>query len=466
MWKEKFIKEGRITDGLIMAITGITSMAAVMNTRIFAAGLGALMFFGVSMSPRLAIFWLTVFAEDIFHLVNPAFGLKERLHPDLMLIIFFFMIVKLMLDRLYNKNELSDDPPGMFRIEVILMAALLIVEAANSLLLYGQPYILGLRASRYLFLYLLYFPLKELFKNPEYRKWTLDFLLYFGVFATTLYLVQYVVFDSFRFMYMDTTIERFGQTRLKIEVGLILSSSFIAVSRAITCKNQSKYWLIAIYELAAFALLTKTRMVMFGLAVAFAAVLFLQKRHSRAFFAYAIVLFIGINAFNMEDSLLYKMYELTVSEVSAGSGNYDIRVSETKFYMDQATKTPLLGRGVINKLHPEALRALGETYRFSLSDIGIMGFFFSFGLVGVAWAALMFFKLSRLSAMALKTTDESRYSILLMTVFLISTCATIMFMDNENMVLYIMVFASIYENVVNENSRSLKAIDGKAEVSA
>jgi len=465
MWKEKlggfrqtnFIRDGRMTNRFILALTGITSIAAVVKPELFSVGLAVLLFFAVAVNPKLALFWLVVFAEDIFNLVNPELGLKDRLHPDLMLIILVFMFAKYMAGKLYNKNKLSDEPSGMFGLEVTLIVAMLIVGSVNSMLHYDQPVFLGLRSARYLLIYLFYFPLKELFKNPAYRKWALDFLLYFGVFATTLYLVQYVVFDSFKFMYITTYGERFGGTRLRMEVGLIISSMCIAFSRGITDKSSARYWIIAIYEVAAFAVITKIRVALLGLAIAFLVGIFIQKRYSRAISAYLLVIFIGINMFNLKDSILYKMYNLTVNEVATETGNYGVRVNEIEFYMDQVTKSPILGRGILNKLHPQSLKALGEKYEYSLSDIGILGFFFSFGIVGVAWVLLIFFKLSRLSIRALKTQDESRYSVFLFTAFLIITSATIMYLDNENTILYIIIFASIYENVVNENEKRFES---------
>ena len=437
------------------AVIGVILASALMSYMGAAHAIFAVALTGVATlilaikQPRIAVIGVIFMLENMIFAIMPNTGLRSRLYVDGALIIIFAMSAKWTLERLKKEGN-GEMRSGVFSKYILLMFLFIAVAAVNSMRIYSQPIELGLRASRAFLIFAAYFPLREIMRDEKTSKWTANAIMYGGFALCAVYFIQYFLMDRVQILGIEY-IERFGQTRLRIEIGLIVMSFFIALSKMAGSKEGSfKFLSIAILELAMLTIMIKTRTVLLGLVLSAGLFWFLQKRYSRFWILYFATLVIFVNGMYMEDSLASSMYRLTVNEISSGTGNYDVRVDEMKFYMNQALKSPLLGRGVLNELHPQSNSALGEKLDFYLSDIGVFAFFFYFGIVGIIWVVLFLVNMMRLSMRAVR--EKKSYMLFLLTVYIIVTMPTIFAFESPNMTFYTILAICMSEGMLEKKS--------------
>ena len=447
------IFKNKYADGIIVVLaSALMSYIGAVHTLLAIGLMGAGALALAMKQPRIAIVGIILMLENMVFVIMPQIGLKSRLYVDAALVIIFAMGVKWMIGKLKNEGR-EDMDGGVFSKYVLAMFALVAMAAVNSMRIYSQPIELGLRASRAFLILGAYFPLREIMRGEKVRKWTEGAIIYGGFVLCIMYFVQYFFMDRVQILGIEY-IERFGQTRLRIEIGLIVMSFFISLSKMAASREHSlKFLSIAVLEIAMLTVMIKTRTVLLGLVLSAGIFWFLQKRYSRLWIVYFAALILFVNGIYMQDSIASSMYKLTVNEISSKAGNYDVRLDEMKFYMDQALENPVVGRGVLNELHPQSNSAIGTRHKFYLSDIGAFAFFFYFGGIGIIWVALFLFSMARISIRAVR--ENGSYMLLLLTLYILITMPTIFAFESPNMTFYTILAICMSEGAL-EKKRGVK----------
>ncbi|KDR94598.1 hypothetical protein SAMN02745945_02710 [Peptoclostridium litorale DSM 5388] len=447
------IFKNKYTAGIIVVLaSAFMSYMGAMHTLLAIGLMGAGALALAMKQPRLAIVGIIFMLENMVFLIVPQTGFKTRLYVDAALIIIFAMGANWMIGKLKNEGR-EDMDGGVFSKYVLAMFALVAMAAVNSMRIYSQPIELGLRASRAFLIFASYFPLREIMREEKARKWAKGAIMYGGFVLCIMYFAQYFLMDRVQILGIEY-IERFGQTRLRIEIGLIVMSFFISLSQMAQSREHSfKFLSMAVLEIAMLTVMIKTRTVLLGLVISAGVFWFLQKRYSRLWIIYFAAMILFVNGIYMQESIASSMYKLTVDEISSKAGNYDVRLDEMKFYMNQALENPVIGRGVLNELHPQSNSAIGTRHKFYLSDIGVFAFFFYFGGVGIIWVALFLFSMARISIRAVR--ESGSYMLLLLTLYIVITMPTIFVFESPNMTFYTILAICMSEGIL-ENKRDVK----------
>jgi len=276
-----------------------------------------------------------------------------------------------------------------FKIPIILLFVLTVIEGIWSMKFYGQSLLTSFTAMYYFFILLLYFVLLAMYKRGgNVNKW-FKFIIWIGTIYSGLLIIQ-----DFLLKY-GIELMNLSNDSLQVEYG-----SRMAIFYRI--KNPADFISFSILILFIFYVNNKFDVKFFlALAVNFVYIIFISQTRMYMIIdslLLIILLTIKLDKINKFLTLIY-IYLLsfigiiTSSKVILGfiTGarrmSYSVRIEAINFYYNVSMNNGVLGIGfpntsdTLNVLHGNGLTFLG--YQYYLDDIGILGFIFTFGIFGV-----------------------------------------------------------------------------------
>ena len=278
--------------------------------------------------------------------------------------------------------------PG-FRTPIILLLIGVFISSFAADLYHNQPLHLTLYQQRHMYAFLFYFLL--IYMAPK-QEWIVNLLFYFGVIGGLFFLLQYFLYPT---VITDAKIffQR-GTLRINVPGAIYMHIAFfISINRFFITFN--KKYAFAAALLLAVAILSAYRSTVFMyIFISFAYMLFGSKVKKKVFL-FSLYALSVIAAFFAFQSLLMEMQVSAERESQEGASN--IRYRSAEYYLSSNKDHPFtffLGNGEPTQRSAYGLKisSVSQLYGYYLSDIGIIGFYFKFGLLASLAVLFMMLK--------------------------------------------------------------------------
>jgi len=299
------------------------------------------------------------------------------------IVIILFLLIK---QAYYSEKEAPKN--FIFPISLFIISMFLSTIVTNFY--HNQSYALSIWISRGIFFYFLYFLLHAFkFEKEQLEK----IIINLGLITIGLYYMQTVLYPA-QFFDVRMSIDR-GTLRLFLPtMGLTILAYFYYLNKFY--KNNNPIDIIIALLCFSIFILQATRQLIASLALLTIINLFRSRQVKSRFFL-VLFIFIGMVAmFFIFFELFMEMF--AVSHEQTGGETESIRVRAMRFYIHELPPADLayiLGNGEGHQASPYGMRLLGVQLikGYFLSDIGIVGDYFRYGVIFIIAAIIMLVKL-------------------------------------------------------------------------
>ncbi|MFN3556967.1 MAG: hypothetical protein ACK4VN_13485 [Bacteroidales bacterium] len=289
-------------------------------------------------------------------------------------IIFLFLIYTLYSSYKHNEKQ-------HFTIPILFIIAGVLISVLPAKYIHGQPITISLYQQRHMYAFLFYFILFYL--RPE-KEWLFNLFLYMSLTIGLLYVIQYVLYPI---MITDAKVfVQRGTIRMNLPGAYYMTLGFyLSVDRFFSRKN-IVYGISAIF-LFSIAILSGFRTTVASYILISSALLLFSKRiKNRLLLTLLFGLFFisGIFAFQ---NVVDEMISSAQSESVEGTENIRYRAAEFLLSLNNEDKSSyILGNGEPSQRSRYGMKlfVIAITRGYYLSDIGIFGFYFKFGIIPTA----------------------------------------------------------------------------------
>lgn len=259
---------------------------------------------------------------------------------------------------------------------------------------YGQPLLYGIRAQRaWIMAMLTYFPISGLLRNRKLRVQQLIQMLEKVICVyIVLILFQYALGNTFLFMHVQNSI-RYGSIRLYTSTYFILLLYFIHLWKILdgqTIKLVNVFVIASTLSICLFV--QKSRMGIVALLLTTTFAVLVTRFSGRKLAAFTVGLAaIGVFIISPYGQILLD----SIFGSSASDAGTVIRETGRAFYIEETLsswKFALFGSGYANM--DWGATVIGTRYSEGLyyNDNGIIGLFFYYGFLFIAWMAAVYFR--------------------------------------------------------------------------
>lgn len=291
--------------------------------------------------------------------------------------IFFFL-------NYYKKKSYIS---GYYAKVVLFVPVLIFFSAVAAKLHYNQSILSGILTQRgWLCCSLLYFPLNYLVKNKYLTLERLFELIRVVVFFECIVMLfQYIIGPNHYFLAVRYT-ERYDSIRIIIDP-IYMLAMIIYSTQEIFKRKKVKLNLITIALIFSYILLVNKGRQEFIVFIGAVVMSLLTAQIQRKYkLIIVIAVFIFIIFFIQQSELLASIVSILTGH--SIDGTYQVRLRSRAFYLSTMQKNPtsyFFGYGMQNTNIDHSMVATGANNGFLITDNGIYGFFFSYGLVGLCW---------------------------------------------------------------------------------
>lgn len=336
---------------------------------------------GIINKDRLLIIILLVMMHkcfDLFAMTDNFFGIQ---YSDILFLYSTFFIVYYYMK--YPKHYFS----GRFSKIIFLVPILIILSALMAKLFYNQNFILGILTQRaWLITMFLYFPFRALIVKG---KLTLDIfwkILYLVVgIEASIYLMQYIVGADHYFLKVPYTY-RYESIRIVADMAFMHLVLMHAVSEILKKVNFKKNIFFLVLILMYVFLVNKGRGEVIICLILIAGIILLNKAsHLYKTAIIVAALLLGFN-FIMQSTAVGEFTSILLGD--SKDPTYDVRERSQEFYIEKLNANPLAwiyGYGMQNTTLVSSQEETGINQGYLITDNGIYGFLFSYGIFGLVW---------------------------------------------------------------------------------
>ncbi len=312
-------------------------------------------------------------------------GKGERVFELLGLVLIFLFLI-LWVNTFRNKVPVKRH----FTFVVVVFMMSVLFSGLSCWYFNHQSLGDSLYQSRHLF-YILFYPLLHyLLLKPE---WIKEFIFYFSITAAAIYVLQYFAYP-FKITEAKMFVDR-GTLRINLPAGVFRDLGYFMCVDMFFQTNKKKYAYGALLILVV-AILSAFRSIIaiyIGLAVIY---LLINNRVKNKIMIVMMAVLVAIAGFIVFQDIIQAMIKWSEKEQAEGS-DY-IRVQAGNYYMNEILKNPIAGFLGNGPPDPSSSYGAKSTYNvlfnsYYLSDIGIIGSFYKFGLPFIVLIVFVMFKL-------------------------------------------------------------------------
>lgn len=420
---------------IIIALFYFGKMIATGDAKIIITGITMIvLLFFYRFDFELFIVSTLIINQDFFYLA-PRELLGTSSYQDLLFILLPLILVVCLFKRIKIPRAIS-----LF----VLAFFIVILSAVFNATLQGQPMILGLKAAKGYYLLLFFF---VFFSRQINVQRLTSIVVLTGVLLMMLNNIQYISWgDSYIFQY-TREVDSIRGGKLRFLMGDFFTIFAPLLALGVYLQQKKRWYLVAfIYIIATVFIQGQTRAVIFGMTLTTFILLFLAQRIRIKVFISAIV---TIAAFILIEPLLQETFIgssflETQLELAQKSGNIGIRYDAYDYYWEELSQNIVTGQGIWNDAFTEYNPQDMKYKNLHLSDIGIMGFLFHTGLMGLAWLIALFVWVYRVHFSSFgRLRAQINYGIFGYFVFSIATLATLNCMVDRFTIIYLALALAI-----------------------
>jgi len=369
-----------------------------------------------SYSNKLLIVLIAVCSVSLYLIKGLGKGDRVIEIMGMSLIIFF-----LLLYTIYYKGAIRFK--RQFSVAVILLLVFLLGSDISCQYFNGQSISLTMYQQRKLYYILFYFLIPFLAPKPE---WIKNFIIYMALVGSIIYILQYFAFPT-----KITEAQMFrdrGTIRIFLPGAAFSQLGYFLCINEIFLNYKRKYAIVG-GILFSMIILTGFRSLVALYVLIPAIYLLISKHIKNRLLILSLAVLICISAFFAFQSIIQAMNKSAKRESSQGA-DY-VRVRAAAFYLHDCTQNKvslIFGNG-----HPNSGSAYGErivsymvSMGFYLSDIGVIGTLYKYGLI---FTLIMLFLLIRL--ITIKVPPELNFIKLYVWMQLLLIFNTVPFYDDS-----------------------------------
>lgn len=284
-----------------------------------------------------------------------------------------------------------------FKYEILVLAAVGIIVAFFSMLIYGLTPVQTLSTNYALICVpFLYFVLLSVFRwdSSLYKRFTTIVILICAIYAALSLLQAFAYSSGLVFMNMDYQYisQRGYGARLIMTGDIIAFGAVLTIGELLKPARKKSLLLIAALaiDVLELVLVAQTRVLIFGVILAALVGYYISASKGKALRGLLIIAFVIVYYLVGMQGLLDSLFSDNLIYSTTA------RIEAYQYYFNHMFDNGVIGIGVI-PADSYMYDIYGSTYtRGGVSDIGILGFFSTFGMLGVVSFALIAIKLFRL----------------------------------------------------------------------
>lgn len=341
---------------------------------------------------------------------------------------------------------------GCFKLWCLFFFLLCLINVLLSTLFYEQSFRDSISyASPYLII-LLYFIIG---RNINWKKKELiiKIIIIVSVIASIFFSIQALIFVNWNYnIFIDFNkfakwTYRMGYLRIPyasylVSIGIIFT--FVKAIQTHAIGRKTILLLIIFTQIYYLLIWVKTRMLI--ICVIFTLLCLVSYQYYNKI--YGIIIFLGIIGivFLILTSDIGREYIDSFLSLKQDS-SFSIRKREILFYLKDGLNSLLFGRGFLNETSGlingiSILR--GESNMFYREDVGIIGLFHEFGLLGIIWYCGLVIKMVNIFSKTAKK-NENKLLYFSIIIFLIISSFTLI-ITNSTRILYLVFFMIIFDD--------------------
>lgn len=305
---------------------------------------------------------------------------------------------------------------------------------------YGQPIHLALLRYRYNLIYLSYIPIYFLI-NKCGTKTVKKVFVYLGTTLAILYIIQILIYPKVIIFNMNYI---FRGDNLRFYTGsyLIVLSLFMTIEFLLIEFNKKKFIALVI-QITYILFVVQTRSITIGLIIT--AIIYslinLKYVKPKQIVAISICLILLYPVFSPYIKDVIESSVITINEKESSS--YTARSEGSTYMMNKLKESQLFGLGLYHNDYEEGKSVTGVDNKYYADDVGIIGYIFQFGYLGLIIYIVLTINMIKL---VLKIDDRSKrcyytFYIIYSIVLLPFNCI----MNITNCILYTMITLSMIE---------------------
>ncbi|WP_026692798.1 O-antigen ligase family protein [Peribacillus kribbensis] len=397
------------------------------------------------------IFLIIIFLNERMFYFN---DINNSLHVTLLLIITFVAFL------LNSKQFLTRK--FMFKEVITLYIIINIISLITTNLQFGQPLLLAISRYKYVFVVLLYIPITLMIGKigTESIK---KLIVKITSCLSLIYIIQALLYPKVIFLKVSYA-DRFNFTRFFdgaffITLGLFLTISFIFKNKGLI--NNIKYYFAFLLQIIYIIFVAQTRNAIIPILLIIIILLLLKLKLNNvaSFFKVGIVLIAGIiflapYVLNIFDSVLY--------DINRTEGTAAIRSQAKQFIEEKIKEKPIFGYGLYNNNFFEGQYITGSINKYFAQDVGIIGFVFQYGYIGLLLYVWMLIRIIFYSYKLFIINQGISVFYLSFCLYLCLTSAFTITLNVDNTLIYLVIFMALLENeYINLYKFPLCNIDNK-----
>lgn len=340
----------------------------------------------------IILFFLMILDLEFLNLVDIArFNILGMYYSDIIFVVSILIFIAVLLcSGLRIKIDVS-----LAVIFSFLMIACFSAKSAQ--LSYNQSFLAGIAAQReWLSWIILIYPIYNWIKNKKItREGILKCIRYVCRCYAIVCILQFILYNHVQFTYVMTN-SRYGGARLYFNTTFFSLAICSIVDGLFNKEIKRKQKILDMMEIVLYffiiAFITKGRMGTVAL-VASMMVFFSIRKNISLEKKFLIILCVIVCAVIFTFSTMGQDILNTITGVSSETDTLGVREAARTYYIDKtisSTRTLFLGYGVPN-IHSKIAMAITNPLwqsmgdaRFYLSDVGIVGIFFQYGIFGIS----------------------------------------------------------------------------------
>lgn len=357
----------------------------------------------------VALLSFMVLTEQVFYLINAK---TFKIGPFNYAMIWFALFVLFCVYEFASYGMMRKLDKSYFLSDVLGLFGITLISAVQCNIITGQPVGMGLMPQRnYVCIVLSYVVIRKLIVDNKIDvKQFFRGLIWLGVIALGIYVLQMVLFDRIQFVHSSIgkrTHRLYVDSVFCVLIGMIGFDSFLK-------KNQLRYLLFVVGTLIYEFFVSKGRLEVVAFIVSGVIVVLLMQKLSLKKMGLLTIICIALIAF-LSSSYAERFYEaIRIFNSTDDVNTMAIRhLARERFseLLNTNFLTQVFGCGYPNIDYAPAASMIGYSERMGLVDNGVFAFHYVYGLIGLIVLIKWFVKLY---ACAWKIYTKTKKSIYLM----------------------------------------------------
>lgn len=435
------MKDKSIAIIIIILMVAVPIIAMGKSIYISLAVISILSIIAIYKYKFLIITILIIINERIFYLIEDNIIPQEAINVALVISIVIICVFVMKFRK--NKQKFY------FNICIILFSIIPFISSITANVLNNQDLVMGISASKRYFIYLIYVYLITVIKD-KYDIYKIEkIMMYLGTILSVFFLIQSLIsLDIFKIVAMDS---RTGGMRFFQGYSFIMFCYLISLCKVFdkntTKKETSICLLFCFTQVISIIVVSQTRNFIISILVATFFVVLFQKKYKKILLVCIFVFFTGIFILSgIELNIGFiELIKSTIYDMKNGVGTIGFRLEEIQYYMHYFITYPIFGMGDYNNKFYYYNDITGLYLRFYTVDVGIIGYMFNFGIIGVLIFAILIVKLFKI-IINLRDNRNMAYNLSVAFLgFIAGGLTSTFYIQDSNSILYVSIVLVIIE---------------------